>query len=75
MFYHLIIFFRECDIAQGMILRGKRMVKFHNFTMEFDPGYKCTEKFRGGVQWYMMGSKDFVSSTSFKIGIQINQLV
>ena len=43
------IFF-ECDIAQGMIFKGKRSGIFPNFTMDVDPGYKYIEKFRGGVQ-------------------------
>ena len=34
--------------------------------MEVIRGYKYTEKYRGGVQWYMMQSRDFVSSKSFK---------
>ena len=40
------IFF-ECDIAQGMIFRGKRSGINHNFTMHVDPGYEYIEKFRG----------------------------
>ena len=35
--------------------------------MDVDPGYKCIEKFRGGVQWYMMESKDVISSICFKL--------
>ena len=31
--------------------------------MDVDPGYKYIEKFGGGVQWYMMESKDNISST------------
>ena len=40
--------FLECDIAQGMIFRGKSSRIIHNFTMDVDPGYKYIEKFRGG---------------------------
>ena len=36
--------FLECDVAQGMIFRGKRSVIVHNFTMHVDPGYKYIEK-------------------------------
>ena len=54
--------FKECDIAQGMIFKGKRTDIIHNFTMDVDPGYKYTEKFRGGIQWYMMESKDIISN-------------
>ena len=34
--------------------------------MDVDPGYKHIEKFRNAVQWYMMESKDIVSSICFK---------
>ena len=49
-----------------MIFKGKRSGIIHNFTMGVDPGYKYIEKFRGGVQWYMMESKDIISSICFK---------
>ena len=39
--------FIECNIAQGMIFKGKRSGIIHNFTMDVDPGYKYIEKFRG----------------------------
>ena len=52
----------ECDIAQGMILKGKRSGIIQNFTMDVDPGYKYKEKLRSGVQWYMMESKDIISN-------------
>ena len=55
------MFFFETDIAQGMTLKSNRSAINHNFTMDVDPGYKYIEKYRGGVQWFMMGSKDFVS--------------
>ena len=58
--------FLECNIAQGMIFKGKRSGIIHNFTMDVSPGYKYIEKFRGGVQWYMMESKDIISSICFK---------
>ena len=35
--------------------------------MDVDPGYKYKEKFRGGVQWYMMESKAFISSNCFEL--------
>ena len=59
--------FTETDIAKGMIFKGKRTGIIHNFTMDVDPGYKYIGKFRGGVQWYMMESKDIVSSICFKL--------
>ena len=67
--------FIECDIAQGMILKGKRSIIIHNFTMDVDPGYKYIEKFRGGVQWYMMETKDIVSSICFKLKNENRNLV
>ena len=57
--------FIETDIAQGMIFKGKRSGIIHNFTMDVEPGYKYIEKVRGCVQWYMMDTKDFISSNSF----------
>ena len=59
--------FLECDIAQGMIFKGKRTGLIHNFTMVVDPVYEYTEKFCGGVQWYMMESKDIISSICLKL--------
>ena len=59
--------FLECDNAQGMIFKGERSGIIYNFTMDVDPGYKYIEKFRGGVQWYMMESKDFISSICFQL--------
>ena len=59
--------FLESNIARGMIFKGKRSGIIHNFTMGVDPGYKNIEKFRVGVQWYMMESKDIISSIRFKL--------
>ena len=59
--------FIECDIAQGLIFRGKRSRIIHNFTMDVDPGYKYIEKVRGGVQWYMMETKFVIFSICFKL--------
>ena len=67
--------FIQTDLAQGMIFLGKRSGTIHNFTMDVDPGYKFIEKLRGGVQWYMMEIKDFVSSISFKLKNENGQLV
>ena len=67
--------FIETDIAQGMIFRGKRTGIIHNFTMDVDPGYKYIEKFRGGIQWYMMETKDFISSTNLKLKNENGNLV
>ena len=59
--------FIECDIAQGMIFKGKRSGVIHNFTMDVNPGYKYIERFHGGVQWYMMETKDIISNICFKL--------
>ena len=67
--------FLECDIAQGTTLRGIISGIFHNFTMDVDPGYKYIDKFRGRVQWYMLQSKDIISSICFKLKNENNQLV
>ena len=37
--------FLECDIAQGIIFKGKRSTIIHNSNMDVDPGYKYIEKF------------------------------
>ena len=43
--------------------------------MDVDPGYNYVGKIRGGVQWYLTGSKDFTSSISFEIKNENNLLV
>ena len=67
--------FIETDIAQGMIFKGRRNGIIHIFTMDVDPGYKYIEKFRGGISWYMLESKDFISSINFKLKNENSQLV
>ena len=67
--------FIECDRAQGMIFQGKRSKIIHNLTLDISPGYKYFENFRGGIQWYMMESKDNISSISFKLKNEIGDLV
>ena len=68
------IFF-EINIVQGMVFKGERSGFSHNWTMTVDPGYKHVENFAGGISWYMMESKDFVSSISFKLKMEDNDLV
>ena len=63
--------FLECDINQGIIFRSKRSGIIHNFTMDVNPGYKYIEKIGGGVQWYMMESKDIIPFICFKIKTKI----
>ena len=43
--------------------------------MEVDPGFKYNAKFRGGVQSYMMNTKDFISIINFKIKDEHDELV
>ena len=68
------IFF-ETDTAQGMIFKGKRSGINHNLAMDVSPGYKYIEKFRRGVQWYIMDSKSSISSVSFELNLENNDLV
>ena len=63
--------FIECDIARGMIYRGKQSNIVHNWTMTVNPGYKYVERFFGGITWYMMESKDIISSICFKLKMKI----
>ena len=67
--------FIECDIARGMIYQGKQSNIMHNWTMTVNPGYKYVERFFGGVTWYMMETKDIISSICFKLKNENNQLV
>ena len=67
--------FIDTNIAQGLIFKGKRTGIIHNFTMDVDPGYKYIEKFYGGVQWYMMESKDIISTICFKLKNENGNLV
>ena len=67
--------FLETSVAQGMIFKGIRRGIIHNWTMTVDPVYFYVEKFAGGICWYMMESKDFVSSISFNLRNQNNDLV
>ena len=67
--------FIETDIAKGMIFKGKRSGIKMNFTMAVSPGYKYICRFEGGAQWYMMESKDIISSNSFKLKNEDGDLV
>ena len=67
--------FLECDIAHGMMFKGKISQIFHKFTLKIDPGYTYKEKFRGRVQWYMINTKDFLSSINFNLKIENDELV
>ena len=65
----------DCDIARGMIYRGKQSSIILNWTMTVNPGYKNVERFFGGISWYMMESKDIISSNCFKLKNKNNHLV
>ena len=67
--------FIETDIAKGLVFKVKRSGIIHNFTMDVDPGCEYFEKFYGGVQWYMMESKDIISTTCFKLKNENGNLV
>ena len=67
--------FLERDIAQGMIFKGRKSNIIHNWTMTVDLGYKYVEKISGGISWYMMQSKDTISSICFTFKKENNQLV
>ena len=54
--------FLESDIAHVIIFQAKRSGVIHTFTMGVNPGFKNIEKFRGRVQWYIMESKNIISS-------------
>ena len=43
--------------------------------MTVNPGYKYLEKFSGGINWYMMQSKDIISSNCFKLKNENGNLV
>ena len=43
--------------------------------MDVDPGYKYIGKFRGGVRWYTMESKDIISSICLNIKNENGHLV
>ena len=67
--------FLECDLAQGMIFKGRKNNIIHNWTMTVDPGYKYVKKFFGGINWFMMQSTDIISSICFKLKNENNQTV
>ena len=65
----------ETDIAKRVISKGKRTGIIMKFAMSVSLGYKFINRFAGGVQWYMMETKDVISSISFKLKIEIIDLV
>ena len=67
--------FIETDIAERMIFRGRRTGIIFNWQLDVNPGYKYIHKFRGGLQWYMLQNRDIISSISFKLKNENNELV
>ena len=43
--------------------------------MDLDPGYQYIKKFRVGLQWYMLQTKDFLSSISLVLKNENNEIV
>ena len=58
--------FLECDFAKGMIYWGKRSGIHHNWTKTVDLAGNYVEFFTRVITWYMMESKDIISSICFK---------
>ena len=67
--------FLECVIAKGMIYKQKPNGTIHNWTMTVNPGYTYVKSYAEGFTWYMMETKDIISSISFKLKIENNELV
>ena len=67
--------FIETDIARGIVFKGKRCGIIMNFAMSVSPGYKYVCRFENGIKWYIMESKDVISSFSFKLKNENNELV
>ena len=63
--------FLECEIARGMLFRGKRSNNIHNWTMTVNPGYKYVENFSGGTTCFMMEAKVVVLSISLNLKTSI----
>ena len=50
-----------------MIFKGGGSGIIMNSTMSVSPGYEFINRYEGGVQWFMMESKDDISSICFKM--------
>ena len=60
-------FFIETVNGKRILFKGKRTGIIQNFNMDFNPGFVCNENFHGGLEWYMMETKVFISKISFKL--------
>ena len=58
-----------------MIYKQKRSGIIHNWTLTVNSGYKYAKSFAGGITWYMMETKDVISSISFKLQKENTDLV
>ena len=67
--------FIETDIAKGLIYKCKKAGILHNWSMKVNPGCKFVERFSGGITWYMMESKDVISSFNFELKNEKTELV
>ena len=67
--------FIEIDFAKGSIFKCKRSGILMNFKVAVSPGYKYICRLERGIQWYMMDSKDVISSISLKLENESNELV
>ena len=67
--------FFQCNVAQGKFFISRKSGVIFNWTMTVNPVYKNVERFSGGISWYMMESKDFISSLSFELKNETNQNV
>ena len=67
--------FIETNIARRMIFKGKRSGILMNYTLSVLRGYKYICRFKGGIQWFMIESKDVFSCISFKLKNEDNKLV
>ena len=54
-----------------MIFIGKRSGILPDRTMTVKTSYKYAEKIAGGISWYMMDTKDFISSNIFILKMKL----
>ena len=58
-----------------MIFKGRKSINIHNWTMTVDPVYEYVDIFSGVNSWFMMQSKDNISSICFKLKNENGNLV
>ena len=67
--------FLDYGIAKAMIYKQNRSGIIQIRIMTVNPGYNYVESFAGGITWYMMETKDVISSFSFELKNEINELI